>query len=45
MPLDMPLGERKMAVLPLAGSKRQMCPASITPFLSRDLCEKVISLK
>src|SRR5947209_2092778 len=45
IPLDMPLGERKMTVLPLLGSYFQMCPASITPFLSLATCEKVMSLK
>ena len=33
MPFDMPLGERKIVVLPVVGSNFQMWPASIAPLL------------
>ena len=45
IPFDIPLGDRKIVVLLVAGSNFQMCPASIAPCSSRDLCENVISLK
>ena len=45
MPLDMPLGERKIVVLPVCGSNFQMCPASMKPFFVRGTWEKVMSLK
>ena len=44
-PFDIPLGERKIVLLPVFGSNLQMCPASTGALFSRETWVNVMSLK